>query len=324
MKNKQKNTDNSSEAPFTRLPYFDWDKAKYFYYIATIGNLSEAGKFLNISQSSLSRKIIILEGHLKCKLFIRTPKGLILTRKGAALFEIVEQSFLSLKGFTYNSAVMTNQGEKRKIRIATTHALAAYVFQDLILDYNKLHPHLIFELIGDDHVIDVLLNDVDIAIRPIDVKIRDIPNKQGVYQEYLFSLQKRLYASEEYLRVRGTPQTVEDLKHHSIIAFGHPEQHPYADVNWILRLGMPEGKLHVPIFTSNTVECMVGAARKGIGIVGCYQEMNIIKESNLRNILSEVKDKKIKDYIIYPEYHKNDVDIILFKNYLHERLNKQK
>ena len=56
---------------------------------------------------------------------------------------------------------------------------------------------LIFEIISDDHVIDVVLNDVDIAIRPHD------PHFKGVQQEALFTLEKRLYASSEYIEKYG-------------------------------------------------------------------------------------------------------------------------
>ncbi|AIL13146.1 hypothetical protein IM40_05905 [Candidatus Paracaedimonas acanthamoebae] len=312
---KNLNADN-----LIRLPYFDWDKAKDFYYVAKLGSFSEAGKFLNISQSSLSRKIRILEEHLNFKVFTRLPHGLELTRKGEELFAIIERTFLELKGLTYNSAVMANNTKKRKIRIVTTHALASYVFCDHIIEYNKTHPEIIFELIANDYSLDIDLNDVDLAIRPIDITIKDIPKEQNVHKEIVCSLAKRLYASEEYLTKYGTPQTIEELKNHHLIAFSEPRKHPYANVNWILTLGMSEGKLHEAVFTSNSVECMIEAAKKSIGIVGSYQEMKIIKESNLINILPHVTDKEIKDYIIYPNHLKNDEHIINFKNYLIEKL----
>src|SRR3546814_5555044 len=69
-----------------------------------------------------------------------------------------ESIFLQLKGFSYNAAVVANKGKKRKIRIATSHALAAYVFHNLIMDYNKIHPEILFELIGEDRLLDVIFN----------------------------------------------------------------------------------------------------------------------------------------------------------------------
>ncbi len=304
-----------------KLPSFDWDKAKNFYYIAKLENMTEAAKQLHITQSSLSRQLTLLEDSLQCKLFIRTGRGLKMTRKGEELYAIIERTFLDLKGFSYNQAAMADNGQKRKIRIATTHALAAYIFNDLLIEYNKQHPYIHFELIGDDHLIDVILNDVDIAIRTLDPRIKgEREEQQGVHYDYLFSLEKKLYASKEYIKKYGEPQTVEDLKKHQILAHAYPEEHPYSDVNWILRLGLPEGKFHEPVFASNSVECLVDNAIEGVGIIGSYQEYKIIKNSRLVNILPDIKAKPIKEYFITPDYIKDDKEIMQIKKFLKEKL----
>jgi DNA-binding transcriptional LysR family regulator len=297
-----------------RLPYFDWDKAKHFYYVAKLGSFSETGKFLNISQPSLSRKISILEDHLKCKLFTRTPKGLILTRKGEELFAIIEQSFLLLKGFTYNAAVTAENGQKRKIRIATTHALATYILSRHLIAYTRLHPNVVFEIIANDQLIDLIINDVDLTIRPHDVEAR------GVHQIPLFTLEKKLFASEEYIKKYGEPQTIEDLDNHYIISHAQPEKHPYSDLNWILRLGMPEGRLRTPIFSSNSLECVVQAAKNGLGIVGSYEEMEIIKEAGLKRILATLKGPLIEESVLYPIHLSKDKIFMDFMNFLLEAI----
>jgi len=314
MKNKPKNTDKDSENTFSRLPYFDWDKAKYFYYVAKLGSLSETGKFLNISQPSLSRKIIILEEHLKCKLFTRTPKGLELTRKGEELFAIVERAFLELKGFSYNNIIIAGNGQRRKIRVATTHAMAAYILSEHLIEYNKLHPEIIFEIITNDQLIDLVINDVDLTVRPYDFEAK------GVEQEHLFTLEKKLFASADYLNKYGEPQTIEDLKSHYIIAPAAIEKHPYSNLDWILKLGMPEGKLRKPVFSSNSLECLVKNAKKSLGIIGGYEEMDIIRDAGLTRILRTIKGPTIEEYIIYPSYLGKDYMFNDLKNFLLEKL----
>lgn len=297
-----------------RFRNFDWEKAKNFYYVAKCGSFASAARFLNISQSALSRQVIYLERHLGCPLFSRHNEGIKLTRKGHELFIMVESAFLNFKGFTRNVYVKTDGKRKRKLRISTTHAVAAYILSPVIFSYNKIHPDLVFELLIDDHLIDIMLNDVDIAIRPYDEQMR------GLQQEHLFTLEKKLYTSPQYLVKYGEPRTVEDLKHHHLIAFGHPELHPYADVNWILRLGMPPGILHEPVFTSNSVECMIEAMNNGMGIVGSYEAFNILRNSPIKNILPKVKDKKVNWYFTYPDYLKNDTAVIQLKNHLQKEL----
>ena len=290
---------------------FDWNKAKLFYHLAKCGGFTKAAHLAGIDQSVLTRQIQTLEIQVGSRLVTRTPKGITLTRKGEELLEKVAPFFLEMRGFCGNAHVEVKGEKKRKIRITTSHALATHLINDALIEYNKNNPHLILEIMGDDDMLDIILNDVDIVIRPYDSQ------SQGVQQELLFTLEKKLFASKEYLDKHGEPQTVDDLINHHIIAFAQPGiDHYYSNVNWILTLGMPEGKLHRPVYTSNSIECLIKAAQKGVGIIGSYEEYEIIKNSNLINILPSVKDKPLKEYFVYPDYLKEDEVINDIKNYL--------
>jgi len=297
----------------------DWNKAKLFYHIAKCGSLLKAGEIAGTDQSTLTRHVQALERQIGCPLLIRQPSGIALTRKGEELLQEIAPFFLKMKGFCGNNYTEIKGEKKRKIRIATTHALAAYVLSDYILDYTNRNPHVTFDLIADDYLMDIILNDVDIAIQPLGTKIIGDQIK-GVEYEYLFSVEKRLYASNGYINTYGEPKTVDDLIDHSIIAFNQSSINFYSNINWILTLGMPEGKYHKPVYTSNSIESLVKAAKKDIGIIGSYQEFSIIKDSNLINVLPDIKDNPYKVYFIYPTYLKGDDTIAGIHDYLAQNL----
>lgn len=300
---------------------FDWNKAKYFYHIVKCGGFVKASETIGIDQPSLTRQMQSLEMQVGCPLLIRKTWGVELTRKGKELFEKIAPFFLEMKGFCGNAYVEIGEKKKRKIRIAATHALASYVISDLILDYTKKNPHVSFELIGDDYSADIILNDVDIVIQSLDPRFIE-KKTDGVQYEYLFTLEKKLYASSDYINTYGEPQTVEDLINHHIMAFPLPETDPYyRHINWILTLGMPEGKLHSPVYVSNSIDSLIDAAEKGLGIVASYEHYKIIKNSTLKNILPAIKDSPLKEYFIYPYYLKEDEIIMDIKNYFMESLN---
>ena len=234
----------------------------------------KAAKAADIDSTTLTRQIQILEQQIGTPLLIRKVGiGIELTRKGEELLAEVTPFFLKMRGFCGDHHVEIGQKKKRKIRIMTTYAIAAYVISDLINAYNRMNPHLFFEVIGEDQEIDIILNDVDIAIRPYD------PHIEGIQQEKLFTLEKKLYASQEYLEKHGEPKTLDDLKYHQFLTFPSSSSFPYSDVNWILKLGMPQGKLRTPYFVSNSIECLVEAAKDGMGIISGYNEMKIFKNS---------------------------------------------
>jgi len=294
---------------------FDWNKAKLFYHIAKCGSLLKAGEIAGTDQSTLTRHVQALEKQIGCSLLIRQSTGVTLTRKGEELLQEVAPFFLKMRGFCGNNHVEIKGEKKRKIRIVTTHALAAYVIADLVLTYNEHNPHLTFEIVGDDHTIDIILNDADIAIRPYN------PQAINAYQEPIFSLEKKLYASRDYLKKHGEPKTADDLKnHHLIVNSFNPEKYPFADILWILRLGMPNGKFHVPSFISNSLEVAINAAKKGKGIVSTYKEMSLVREANLINVIPHVTDKKTEWYFTCADFMKEDSEINGIKSYLKEKI----
>ena len=310
-----KNIDIDDKKAKVKFRNFNWEKARTFYIVAKKGTISGAANFFHISQSAVSRQIIDLERALGMMLFVREPRGVRLTRKGEELYNIVETTFSNLTGFTRNTHAELHKSKKRKISIATTQPVASYIINDLLLDYSEIDQEVIFEVITDDHLIDLTLNDVDIAIRPIDLGAR------GVCQKHILTLEKRLYASQSYIDKYGEPQSIEDLRYHLVLAGAHTDDYPYSDLEWILRLGMPEGELHEPSYTSTSTECLFNVAQRGKGIIGSYEQMKILKKSNLKNILPNVKDKKNKFYFVYPEYLENDLKIQQLKTFLYERLN---
>ena len=300
-----------------RFDSFDWDKAKYFYYVIKFGSQTEAAKYLNITQPSLSRKLSLLEAELNCVLMHNNRGVITLSRKGQQLYKIIENSYLQLKEFSHHKNANQHNG-KRHIRISTTHPIAAYILNEHILDYNILNPHITFEILANDELIDLTINDVDIAIRPYD------DHNANVVQDHLFTLQKKLFASEAYINKYGEPKSVDELKHHHMIAHANPEKNPYSDLNWILKLGMPNGEMNQAAFLSNSLENAISAAEIGLGIIGCYEEMTIVKKANLKRILKDVKGSEIKDYISHPKFLNNDEETQKLKQFLLIKFNNKK
>jgi DNA-binding transcriptional LysR family regulator len=314
MTTKLKNFDNYRN--------FDWDLTKTFYFIAKLGSFVEASRVLGVIQPTLTRQIQALEKQLGFPLLVRhMAKGVTLTRKGAELIDRLEDVFQSMREFATDLDAITNRPKPRKIKITSTHAFIAYVLSGLLLHYTRLHPEITFELVADDHLMDIVLSDMDIGIQPLDLN-RKGRKVKGVQADYLFSIEKKLYASTNYINTYGEPKSVEDLINHHVVSF--PESESYVnnkDINWILTVGMPKGELRTPVYTSNSIESLIEAAEEGLGIVGSFEDYRIIKNSSLKNILPDVKESPLKSYFIYHDHLKEDEVIMDIKNYLMEKLN---
>lgn len=318
MSQKSKNNDTISYIDLETSSYFrglDWDKLKHFYYVAKIENISHAADLLDTTQSSLSRHVSGLEKHLGYPLFSRNRDGVTLTQRGRELYQIVDRIFFTIKGYTSRKTGSLKPGQRRKIRVATNHALASYIINDLILEYNKDHPEIVFEILELNSPIDVVFHNIDIAIQPEVSKEND--ELWQVTQELCISLTMSLYASEDYLNKKGIPEAIEDLKDHSIIIPSTFDGYYINGTRKILEvIEQKDAKKPKLVFLSNSIECLIEAAQQGKGIVYLYDQLKIVKESNLQRILLDFVIQYCQQHVVYPKYLKDDKEIMDIKDYL--------
>ena len=285
-----------------------WDKLEIFYHVAKVGNFTKAAEMLNKTQPALSRSIAVLEGRIGHRLFHRKAKGLVLTRKGEEVFRTAQRMVMEF------SALKTNLDEKTgmagKLRISTASSLASQVLSPHCINFSQQNPDIRFEVICNDHLIDIIQNEVDVAIRPYD------SDDRSLVQVHLFTMTAGLYASKEYLSKFGTPQKAEDLDSHRLMIFPRPQMTPYADVEWSLKVGSTEKRK--PFYAAGSVECLLAAAQEGLGMITSYEEMEGLKKSNLVRVLPDLDGPTYEYYYTYLKHLEGVEKIEIFQDFLLE------
>lgn len=76
----------------TNLEYY-----KIFYYVAKFNSISQAAEALSISQPAVSQAVKHLESDLECSLFVRTSKGVRLTKEGEVLANYVVKGYETIR-----------------------------------------------------------------------------------------------------------------------------------------------------------------------------------------------------------------------------------
>lgn len=130
---------------------------------------------LNVSQSAVSRHIIVLEGLIGQKLFDRTGARLVLTPAGAALLPEVRRSFDRLEQ-TINAISVNPQGG-RPIRVHIPPSLLQQVVMPMIRTFHAENPAIRID-ISSSPVTGMPNTETDMAIvfdRPnIDDRVTDL------------------------------------------------------------------------------------------------------------------------------------------------------
>lgn len=79
---------------------------KVFYYVGKTGSITRAAAELSLSQPAVSQTIRHLEEELHTRLFLRTAKGVHLTKEGDVLYRYVSQGYQAIE-----------QGEQQLLRM---------------------------------------------------------------------------------------------------------------------------------------------------------------------------------------------------------------
>lgn len=286
-----------------------WDKLKTFYYVAKFESFTKTGQHLNICQSAISRQIIDLEYQVGHKLFKRLPRGLALTKQGQLLFQNTEKMFVfsELALTQIQNEQLEPQGD---LHMGANVGLVDTWLYMIIPEFLKLYPKINLSIFAKDGHLDVESLEVHVALQPY------IQNQPELIQNLLMSWNRRLYASQEYVQKYGTPQTVEDLKHHRLIGFGTEKIHLFDNINWHLKLSDDKSKVQKPCISANSLRALLHFGKSGFGIISFSRESPLLKDSHLVEILPEIAGPSIDIYFTYPVQLKSIKKIEVLEEYL--------
>lgn len=252
MSKKHKHKDTLDTIPGAgRL---DWNDVSVFLALVRHRSLSETARFLGVNHTTVGRRIRALEDQLNQRLFERTRLGYLLTEAGNHLLrhaEGMEEHAHSITlEFTDTSAALGGV-----VRLATMEALGSLYLAPRMAKLYKERPEVRIELVTASHWINLSKREADILI--------SFPKPQGRRIEVAkigeFAL--HLYATPEYLKERGTPETIDDLKQHRLIDY-IDELVQISAVRWLAdMINEPPAD-----FRSTSLVAQYHAAAGGLGI----------------------------------------------------------
>ena len=117
---------------------------------------------------------------------------------------------------------------------------------------------------------------------------------------------------------------MKDLDNHRLLSFSRPGENPYAQVDWILKLGREGLKKRQPFYSANSVESLLVAAEKGMGIIAFHDVMLKERSTNLVPILKNVRGEKNISYLIYPKSLSSVERIEILKEFIIQKVSTSK
>ena len=236
----------------------DWNNLHYALAVARAGTLSGAALELEVSHSTVLRRIDALEKALKTRLFIRHPRGYVPTEAGQMLMSAAEnmQDQLDLM-------VGKMQGVDEALHgnlIITTVNTLIPLLMPIIRDFQQQNPQVRLQLVADRRHLRLEHGEAHIGVRP-----GAKPTEPDYVAQPGVALQSALYASPAYLDECGPFEGRARIAGHRFIA--PTEAYEFIpSLDWIARQ-VPEEQI---VFRCNEFSGFEDAARCGVGIAALH------------------------------------------------------
>ena len=286
----------------------DWDKLKVFHAAAEAGSFTHAGEQLGLSQSAVSRQVSALEQELTVSLFHRHARGLILTEQGDLLFRTAHDVFMKLEAARVK---LTDSREQPNgdLRVTTTLGIGTNWLAPRLGQFLELYPDIKLQVLLSDDELDLAMRAADVALR-----LRE-PSQPDLIRRRLFTVHYHLYASPEYLKRHGQPQTLDDLDGHRLLSYAASSNSFLDDLNALLYAGRDPKNPREPVMSVNNITALQRAAEAGVGIAILPDYINI-PAKGLVQLLPHAVMPELECYLVYPEEMKNVARVQVFRDFL--------
>lgn len=285
-----------------------------FAAVAQARSFSKAAETLGMPKSTVSRRISALESHLGTRLLQRTTRKLSLTDAGADYAERCRSIQVAVEDA--NDAVLSSGDHPRGLlRITAPYEIGRNEITTVLADYCADYPEVEIEAHYTDHMVDLVGEGYDLAIRTGDLI------DSSMVARRLGPTQRFLCASPDYVARKGAPQEPLDLPDHDIVVFDAPAA--LGGAKWTL--AGPNGEIEVtvrPRISVNDFDSVAHMVRRGfgIGLIASWVCHEDLRSGRLARVLEEHSPKEASIYAIYPSRRLMSAKLRCFLDLLMERL----
>lgn len=222
--------------------------------VARLGRFNAVAEALGTTHTTISRRISALDRELGGRTLERSPRGWELTELGSRAVGAAEAIESKLMALT--TSISQNQDPlSGQVRISTADGFGAEFVTPALVRLQQDHPRLRIEMFSATRKVNQNRSGVDLEVV---VGMTDANKAQAVFLTNYFL---RLYASPGYLKRKGIPLTLNDLKHHSFVSY-------VESALQVAELGHRSSQLPMPetSFQATSIFAQIEAVRRNAGI----------------------------------------------------------
>ncbi|OAT19337.1 LysR family transcriptional regulator [Buttiauxella gaviniae ATCC 51604] len=267
----------------------------YFVQVVDNGGFSPASRVIGIPKSRLSRRIALLEESLETRLIQRSTRSFTVTEAGQIFYRHCKAMIIEAEAA--QEAINSLRAEPRGlIRLSCPIALLHVHIGEMLAKFMALYPQVTVQLEETNRQVDVLNENVDLAVR-----VRPLPlDDSDLVMRKLADRGMCLVASPELVERFTTPASTADLQHWPSLALSKPQQ----IYRWCL-FGPDNQEVtlhHKPRFVTTDMDALRAAALAGVGLVQLPILMvnKQLADGSLVRLLPEWRARREVIHLVFP------------------------
>jgi DNA-binding transcriptional LysR family regulator len=221
------------------------------------GSFAAAAQDVGLSASAVSKLVSRLESRLGVRLINRTTRQLALTAEGATYLKRSREILAAIE-MVESELASARTSPRGHLRVHAPPVMIGDHFASVLPEFLARHPRMTVEFLVANRVVDLVAENVDIAMRT-----GDLPDSSLVARK-IIDLTQIVCASPDYLARHGRPMSPSDLVQHPCLTLSSipsPE-------TWLFDDG--EKRLAVQVsgpVSADSSDVLVRLAVAGMGIV---------------------------------------------------------
>jgi DNA-binding transcriptional LysR family regulator len=261
-----------------------------FARVARTGNMSAAGREMNLSPAVVSKRISLLEEELGARLFQRTTRQLTLTETGEGYYKRVVD-ILNLVEEAEDFVARRNTNARGLLKVTAPTTFTRLHIAPVLSQFLARYPEIELDLNLTDDFVDIISRGFDVAIR-----IGELQDSSLV-QKKLASDHRVMVAAPAYIERFGAPEKLADLDFHNCLSAGAQE---------FWKLQGPDGVHQTRVkgnIRSNSADLVRQALLDGLGI-GLRSLWDVgpeLRRGELKVVLPQYRGAdSVAIYAVYP------------------------
>jgi DNA-binding transcriptional LysR family regulator len=226
-----------------------------FVRVIERGSFAAAAADLGITPSALSKLVTRIEDRLGVSLLTRTTRRLALTAEGE-VFVARSRDILASIEAAEAEVTAASRLPRGHLRVSVGTAIAKLILCPALPVFLGRYPDITVELNVSDHQVDLVAEQVDVAIRS------GALGDSTLMARKITEAKRLICASPLYLEKHGSPRVPADLLQHNCLTLPGPawSQWPFHTHEGINRLAVSGS------FTSDNADLLLDMAVAGLGI----------------------------------------------------------